>query len=82
MIPKKYHKLVNNNKKQTYRYRKQITGNQRRERNGEEQYKGKPLILSIKYVGASLVAQLVKNPPAMQETPVQFLGGEEPLEKA
>ena len=23
---------------------------------------------------ASLVAQLVKNPPAMQETPVQFLG--------
>ena len=29
----------------------------------------------------SLVAQLVKNPPAMQETLVQFLGGEEPLEK-
>ena len=26
--------------------------------------------------GASLVAQLVKNPPAMQETPVQFLGWE------
>ena len=24
---------------------------------------------------ASLIAQLVKNPPAMQETPVQFLGG-------
>ena len=24
--------------------------------------------------GASLVAQTVKNPPAMQETPVQFLG--------
>ena len=23
---------------------------------------------------ASLIAQLVKNPPAMQETPVQFLG--------
>ena len=23
----------------------------------------------------SLVAQLVKNPPAMQETPVRFLGG-------
>ena len=23
---------------------------------------------------ASLVAQLVKNPPAVQETPVQFLG--------
>ena len=28
----------------------------------------------------SLVAQLVKNPPAMQETPVQFLGREDPLE--
>ena len=31
--------------------------------------------------GASPVAQLVKNPPAMQETQVQFLGGEDPLEK-
>ena len=31
--------------------------------------------------GASLVAQLVKNPPAMQETPVRFLGGEDPLEE-
>ena len=30
---------------------------------------------------ASLVAQLVKNPPAMQETPVRFLGQEDPLEK-
>ena len=29
----------------------------------------------------SLVAQLVKNLPAMQETPVQFLGQEVPLEK-
>ena len=29
---------------------------------------------------ASLVAQLVKNLPAMQETRVQFLGGEDPLE--
>ena len=28
-----------------------------------------------------LVAQLVKNPPAMQETRVQFLGWEYPLEK-
>ena len=27
------------------------------------------------------VAQMVKNPPAMQETPVRALGGEEPLEK-
>ena len=31
--------------------------------------------------GASLVAQLVKNPPAMQETPVLFLGQEDALEK-
>ena len=31
--------------------------------------------------GASLVAQLVKNPPAMLETLVQFLGREDPLEK-
>ena len=29
----------------------------------------------------SLVAQLVKNLPAMQETLVQFLGWEDPLEK-
>ena len=28
-----------------------------------------------------MIAQLVKNPPAMQETPVQFLGWEDPLEK-
>ena len=28
-----------------------------------------------------LVAQLVKNPPAMQETWVPFLGWEDPLEK-
>ena len=30
---------------------------------------------------ASLVTQLVKNPPAMLETPVQFLGWDDPLEK-
>ena len=30
---------------------------------------------------ASLIAQFVKNPPAMQETPVLFLGQEGPLEK-
>ena len=30
---------------------------------------------------ASLIAPLVKNPPAMQETPVQFLGQEDLLEK-
>ena len=30
---------------------------------------------------ASLIAQVVKNMPAMQETLVQFLGLEDPLEK-
>ena len=30
---------------------------------------------------ASLVAQLVKNPPVMQETWVRSLGWEDPLEK-
>ena len=43
-------------------------------------------IVIIKYKGshwnwASLIAQLVKNTPAMQETPVWFLGWEDPLEK-
>ena len=31
--------------------------------------------------GDSLMAQLVKNLPAMQETPVRVLGREDPLEK-
>ena len=35
----------------------------------------------IVFSWASLVAQLVKNLPEMQETPVQFLGWEDPLEK-
>ena len=30
---------------------------------------------------ASLVGQLVKNPPAMQETQVRFLGWEDPLQE-
>ena len=30
---------------------------------------------------ASLIAQSVKDPPAMQETPLRFLGWEDPLEK-
>ena len=30
---------------------------------------------------ASLVAQLVKNSPAMHVTPVRFLGWKDPLEK-
>ena len=35
----------------------------------------------IRYIWASLIAQLVKNPPAVQETLVRFLGWEDPLEK-
>ena len=33
------------------------------------------------WVNASLAAQMVKNPSAMQETWVQSLGCEDPLEK-
>ena len=45
------------------------------------------VIIIIKYSNCpifwlvSLIAQLVKNLPAMQETPVGFLGWEDPLEK-
>ena len=35
----------------------------------------------LQYSGASLVAWLVKNPPAMWETWVRSLGWEDPLEK-
>ena len=35
----------------------------------------------LRHGWASLIDQLVKNPPAMQETPVQFLCQEDPLEK-
>ena len=40
-----------------------------------------PLKPTYTYLGASLIAQMVKNLPTMQETPVQFLGQEVPLEK-
>ena len=36
----------------------------------------------LQYSWALLVAQMVKNPPAMQETWVRFLGWEDPLEEA
>ena len=36
----------------------------------------------LQYSWASLLAQTVKNPPAMLETWVQSLGWEDPLEKA
>ena len=35
----------------------------------------------LRCLWASLIAQLVKNLPAMQETWVRFLGWEDPLEK-
>ena len=35
----------------------------------------------FQYSWTSLVVQMVKNPPAMQETWVQSLGGEDPLEE-
>ena len=35
----------------------------------------------LQYSWVSLIAQLVKNPPAMQESWVQSLGWEDPLEK-
>ena len=48
---------------------------------GLERSTGEGTGYSLQYSWASLVAQLVKNLPAMQETQVQFLGQEDPLEK-
>ena len=39
------------------------------------------LSLTYFFMCASLVAQLVKNPPATQETLVRFLRQEDPVEK-
>ena len=41
---------------------------------------GEGISYPLQYSWASLVAQLVKNPPAMLETWVQFLGWEDALE--
>ena len=38
------------------------------------------LFITLSLQRASLVAQLVKNTPAMQEAPVRFLNQEDPLE--
>ena len=38
-------------------------------------------LIDFHYCNASLVAQLVKSPPAMWETLVRFMGQEDPLEK-
>ena len=42
---------------------------------------GEGIGYSLQYSWASLVAQLVKNPPAMRETWVRSLGCKDPLEK-
>ena len=38
-------------------------------------------LLNLSHLRPSLVAQMVKNPPEMQETWVQSLGWEDPLEE-
>ena len=48
---------------------------------GSERSSGEGIGYPLQYSWAFLVAQLVKNLPAMQETPVQFLGWANPLEK-
>ena len=42
---------------------------------------GFPILATLKGVWASLVAQMVKSLPTMQETWVRSLGQEDPLEK-
>ena len=44
-------------------------------------FNGSQKIIIVITIWASLVAQLVKNPLAMQETLVQFLGQEDPLKE-
>ena len=46
----------------------------------ENQFRSVTLVPLLMF-RASLIAQLVKNQPVMQETPIQFLGWEDPLEK-
>ena len=48
---------------------------------GSERFTGEEIGYPLQYSRASFVAQMVKNPPAMQETWVQSLGWEDPLEK-
>ena len=48
---------------------------------GSERSSGEVGNYPLQYSWASLVTQLVKNPPAMLETWVQSLGWEDPLEK-
>jgi len=48
---------------------------------GSGRYSGEGIGSALQYSWASLVAQLVKNPPTMWEIWVQSLGWEDALEK-
>ena len=48
---------------------------------GSGRFPGEGIGYPLQYPWASLVAQLVKNQPAMRETWVRSLGWEDPLEK-
>ena len=48
---------------------------------GSGRYPGEGVGYPLQYSWASLLAQLVKNPPAMRTTSVPSLGWEDPLEK-
>ena len=48
---------------------------------GSGRSSGEGIVYPLQYSWASLVSQLVENPPAMQETLVRFLGQEYLLEK-
>jgi len=48
---------------------------------GSGRSSGEGIGYPVRYSWASLVAQLVKNMPAIQETWIQSLGWEDPLEK-
>ena len=49
---------------------------------GSGRFTGEGIGYPLQYSWASLVAQLVKNPPAIQETWLRFLGWKDSLEKA
>ena len=48
---------------------------------GSGRYPGEGIGYPLQYSWAFLVAQTVKNPPALQETPVPSLGCKDPLEE-
>ena len=49
---------------------------------GQDDSLEKGLVYPLQYSWASLLAQMVKNPPAMQEIRVQSLGRKDPLEES